>query len=514
MMKNKNMQEPTYHPVKTASVGRRRLAFVIRNFDILEWGTFTCLVDRARRQGFTTVVLHLSWFNAEKLPGIYEFDAYDAQIAYIVSRGMDIILNVDLQRRVYTVDGVETAMDAVIGTDEFQYAHGADTYVVPTDRHTAMVSFASETGVEAMVRFYGAAAAHFSEKFGREVIAYAYPTFTPFCETEYWRAGAYDYSVHAKRAFTAFLAETYAAVDDLNLDLGTSYAAFEDVPMPPDTDRGPLGVLFYQCRHKTLKQLIDRLAAVQKTAAPEIPFAVQFGCVWDEASVRRCTLGFADLSEPAALVVADDAPGSDHAFSMDWIASALVGTKKTFGCEIGGYDKIENGTATAEGYMEQGLTSYRHNASVAYAADWTAEEPLSNFGYIFSTVSQEYLADGAPCDCVEEASDTEQIHIPLLKLFETGSAAEYQDDYRAITEDGDRFCRICLHDDLTTKTYPNSIRGKDIRVDVITPGEAAKEEEKKSTKDTAMAVAAIGAAAAIVALGVAVKVFFSDRDGK
>lgn len=514
MMKNKNMQEPMYHPVTSASVGRRRLAFVIRTFDVLEWGTFTRLVDRAHRQGFTTVRLQLSWCNAEKLPGIYEFDAYDAQITYILSKGMDIILTVDLQRRVYTVDGVKTAVDAVIGTDEFQYAYGADTYVVPNDCHTAMISFASEAGVEAMVRFYGAAVKHFAEKFGRDVIAYAYPTFTPFFETEYWCAGAYDYSVHAKRAFSAFLSETYASVEDLNLDLGTSYSAFEDVPMPPDTDRSPIGVLFYQCRHKTLKSLIDRLADVQKTAAPELPFAVQFGCVWDETSIRRGTLGFADLSESAALVVVDDAPGSDHAFSMDCIASALAGTKKTFGCEIKGYDMIEKGAATAEGYMEQGLISYRHNASVAYVADWMAEEPLYNFGYIFSTVSQEYLADGAPCDCVEEASDGEQIHIPLLKLFETGSIAEYQDDYRVITEDGERFCRICLHDDLTAKVYPNSIRGKDIRVDVITPDDAAKEEEKKSTKDTAMAVAALGAAAAILALGVAVKVFFSDRDGK
>lgn len=513
-MKNKTVHDPGCHPVTSASVGRRRLAFVIWNFDIMEWGTFTRLVDRACLQGFTTVRLHLSWFNAEKLPGIYEFDAYDAQITYVVSKGMDIILTVDLQRRVYTVDGIETAIDGVIGSDEFQYAYGEDSYIVPTNYRTAMISFASTAGTEAMVRFYGAAVSHFSEKFGHEVIAYAYPTFTPFCETEYWCAAAYDYSVHAKHAFEAFLAQTYASADDLNADLGTDYAAFADVPMPPDTDRGPLGVLFYQCRHKVLKQLIDRLAAVQRECAPAVPFAVQFGCVWDEASIRRCTICFPALSESAALVVVDDAPGFDHAFSMDYVASALAGTSKTFGNEIDGYYLIENGTTTAEDYVEQGLVSYRHNASVQYVANWTEEEPLSNFGYIFTTAVQEYLSDGAPCECVEEETDGEQIHIPCLKLFETGSAAEYQEDYSAVTENGERFCRICLHDDLTTKVYPNSIRGRDIRIDVISSEELAKEEEKKATKETSMAVAALGAAAAILALGVAVKVFFSDRDDK
>ena len=48
----------------------------------------------------------------------------------------------------------------------------------------------------------------------------------------------------------------------------------------------------------------------------------------------------------------------------------------------------------------------------------------------------------------------------------------------------------------------------------IDPADEKQEEEKKSVKDAAMAVAALGAAAALVAIGVAVKVFFSDRDEK
>ena len=273
-------------------------------------------------------------------------------------------------------------------------------------------------------------------------------------------------------------------------------------------------MLFYQCRHRVLKTLIDRLAGEQKTAAPDIPFAVQFGCVWDAACVRRCTLGFADLAESADLVIVDDAPGFDHAFSMDYIAGALGESDKEFGNEIDGYYMIDNGTATAEDYIEQGLISYRHNATVQYVANWMVDEPLSNYGYIFSTVADEYLNAKSP-ECVTEDPQQEQIPVSLLRLFETGDAGDYQDDYRRISDEGERFCRMRIHDDLTSKTYPNSIAGKDIRVDIITPADAQKqEEEKKSVKDTAMAVAALGAAAAILALGVAVKVFFSDRDEK
>ena len=160
------------------------------------------------------------------------------------------------------------------------------------------------------------------------------------------------------------------------------------------------------------------------------------------------------------------------------------------------------------------MTSYRHNASVQYVANWMVDEPLSNYGYIFSTVAHEYLETEQP-DCVTEDAAQEQIPVSLLRLFETGDAGDYQDDYRRISDDGERFCRLNIHDDLITKTYPNSIAGKNIRIDVITQADVQKqEEEKKSVKDTAMAVAALGAAAAILAIGVAVKVFFSDRDEK
>ena len=153
--------------VESVTTAKRRLAFVIWNFEITERGVFEQLVDRAHRQGFSTIRLHLSWFNAEKTPGVYDFAPYDEQIDYIASKGMDVILTVDLQRSVHrSENGVKTALDAVIDTDEFQYAYGADTHVPDTLYGTAMVSYASPRGIECMARFYGAAINHFAKRFG------------------------------------------------------------------------------------------------------------------------------------------------------------------------------------------------------------------------------------------------------------------------------------------------------------------------------------------------------------
>ena len=83
--------------VQSLSAAKRRLAFVIWNFEITEWEPFTALVDRVSKQGFSTVRLHLSWFNAETTPGVYDFAPYDKQIEYIRSRGMDAAVSTALR---------------------------------------------------------------------------------------------------------------------------------------------------------------------------------------------------------------------------------------------------------------------------------------------------------------------------------------------------------------------------------------------------------------------------------
>lgn len=504
---------PADDTVHSASQKTRRMAFVIWNFFPMETDTFRRTVDSAAAKGFTTVRLHLAWHNVEKQPLRYDFRVYDEQIAYIKEKGLDVILTVDLQRRSHMLDGQKTPCDLVMNTDEFQYPFGKDEpYVHNCGLEMVMISYASRRGTDCAVRFYRDTVRHFAEKFGDTIYA-AFPTFTPYCETEYWCADDFDYSDHMRRAFTTYLEKTYRKIKDLNLDLGTSYESFEDVPMPPSSDRGTLGILFYQCRHRVLKAFIDRLGEAHKNVAPDTLFAVQFGCVWDGASVRRCTYGFRELSASADLVVVDDAPKFDHAYSMDYIASAFAGSGKEIGNEIDGHYMIRNGTCTAEDYIEQGVTSYRHNATMLYVANWYEGDDFDNNGYIFSTIADEYITAKEPFCVSEDITEEQPLDISLRKLFETGDGNYYQSYYRAYTASGAQFGRMNLHDDLTTAVFPNSVEGKKAPK-IPEPQDPASPAVifRRKARAAAMATVAVASAIVILAAGAAAKILLSDED--
>lgn len=499
--------------VLSASQKKRRMALTIRNGTPTDMETFMRTADAAAAKGFTTICLHLPWYDAEKQPLRYDFRLYDRQIAYVKAKGMDVILIVDLQRKEHTFDGERTPCDMVLNTDEFQYPFGGNTpFSDASPCDTVMISYASRKGTDYAVRFYSDAVRHFTARFGSTVYAAA-PTFTPFYETEYARTEDFDYSPHMHRAFTAYLSRCYKKIGDLNADLGTDYKDFDAVPMPPSSDRGPLGVLFYQCRHIVLKTLIDRLAEAQKAAAPDTLFAVRFGSVGDDAVVRRCTCGFAELAEEADLVILGGGMHTDCAFDMDYIAGVLAGTGKAFANGIGGYDKIEQGDCTAEDYIEQGITDFRHNAAVLTVSDWTAGEAFDNYGYIFSTIAGEYITEKAPFCVSEDPASAPAAEISLKQLFEIGHPEDALRAYRQNTASGAVFGRIAVTDDLTHAFYPHSIEGKKEKK-VKKPENPADPAVifRRKARAAAKATLAVGAAIAILSAALAAKIITSDED--
>ncbi len=500
--------------VLSASKEKRRMAFVIWNFVPMDMGTFMRTVDSAAKKGFTTIRLHMAWHNIEAQPLRYDFRHYDNQIAYIRAKGMDVILTLDMQRRSHIFDGERTPCDMVLNTDEFQYRRGETepAYVHNCGLEMVMISYASRKGTDYAVRFYRDAVKHFADKFGDTVYA-AFPTFTPYCETEYWcTTGDFDYSSHMRRAFTNFLSRIYKRIADLNRDLSADYKDFDEVPMPPLSDRGTLGILFYQCRHIVLKSFIDRLAEAHRSVTDRVLFAVQFGCVWDAAACARCTYGFADLSEHADLVVVDDAPKFDHAFSMDYVASALTGKGKQFGNEIDGYYMIENGVCTAEDYIEQGLSSYRHNATVLYVANWYEGAPFENNGYIFESIASAYITAKNPYCVSEDYREEQPLDVSVRRMFETADSNYYQSYYRAYTADGAEFGRINVRDDLTTAVFPHSVEGKK-KPKTKEPEDPASSAVifRRKAKAALMATGAVASAIVLLATAVAAKIMVSDE---
>lgn len=504
-----------FTPVVSRAREKRRMCFVIWNFEIPEYDAFCHTVDAAKEKGFTTIRLHLSWFNAEKSPLRYEFAPYDREIDYIRSRGMDVLLTVDLQRKTHIFDGVRVCTDTVVTTDEFQHAYGKKTPFLGEEgeRDTLMISYASRRGTELAVRFFRDAVRHFTARFGNTIYAVS-PTFTPFCETEYWCTDDFDYSVHMLRAYRAFLAETYKKIADLNADLGTDYTDFSEVVPPRLTERNDAALLFYQCRHRVLRDFITRLAEAAKSASPDTLFSVQFGCVWDNASARRCTYGFRDLAGAADLVVVDDAPKFDHAFSMDYVASALSDTGKKFGNEIDGYYMIDNGVCTSEDYIEQGLTSFRHNADVLYVANWSADAHFEDNGYIFTTIADEYLPGNAPYCVSEDPAEEQPVAVSLYKLFTTGDGNYYTGYYQLFTDHGASFGRLNIKDDLTARALPHSIAGKKAKREKEPEDPASPAVIfRRKAKAAVLATAAVGAAILIFSSAAAAFIIKTTENG-
>ncbi len=277
--------------VQMASAKKHIKAFSIRNVIPTDGETFRAAVDAAKEKGFAAIRLHLAWYNIERLPLRYDFRLYDAQVAYIRRVGMRVILQIDLQRRSHVLDGVRIPCDLVLNTDEFAYCPNETEAAYSLDEgvETVMLSYASRKGTDYAVRFYRDTVKHFSDRFGDTVFC-IYPTLSPDGTTDYPEMRAPDASAHMRRAFAAYLSDTYRKVKELNRDLDADHADFDSVPLPTDMDNDLRCVLFYQARHTVLDNLIDRLREAHKSVTEKIPFAYLPGAERGEQQLHEALM--------------------------------------------------------------------------------------------------------------------------------------------------------------------------------------------------------------------------------
>ncbi len=479
------------HTVTSTAHLRRRVAFYIDNAFPMPYDAFCRKVDAAKESGYTTVDLHIAWYNAEKTHRTYSFAHYDKQISYILSQGLDVMLTLDLQRKAHTFDGVRVCTDTVITTDEFARVKDAGDPFLPLDaapHDTLVISLASRKSTGAAVIFYRDAAKHFVEKFGNRIISVC-PTLTPCGTSAYAEALDTDGSVHMLRAYRNFLSETYKKIQDLNAELGTAYASFDEITLPLADDTDDAGLLYYQCRHALLISFIDTLAEEHKAVARHTRFALKFGNLWGEEGARTCTYAFADIALKAELVLANGGSADECAFLCDLMASAFAGKDTAFGvC----YDA----DAKAEGdILSSGMCAYRHNATFL-CVKGEAQGALA-------TALLAPYADKKHAECVEEDSEnTNWLEIGLYDLFTMGGEGCLE-AYRLYTDDGVRFGHIAVTDDLTARALPFSIKGKKAKTEKNLPPDSNAPAERMHRKATATvsAAAALGAAACILVTG-------------
>ena len=428
-------EEEAVMPVKPLEITERYFVFRIWNFQILSLPAFKSIVDTVAADGFNAIKVHIPWHHAEKTAGNYDYAAFDAMIDYVVKeKGMKVAISLDMTRR----KGDTVLSEADIMRDPAgNLCMGGS---VTGDR--LQISFNSENAVEKCVAFYKDAVKHYDERYGDAVLFYL-PAFSQYAETEYWCTNEYDYSDHAKTAFRAFLKEAYGTVDALNTVLETNYTSFDEVE-PPSVGAGDnFGKLWYSFRHKSLKSVIDRLAAAQEEVTEDTKFAIQLGCVYDTASALRGTFGITELCENVDVFWMDDGPLMNHHFSMDYMRSCLPDTVE-LAQEI---DGPHQAGATPELYLAQGLTCFERGCTYVSAANWSMDEHYETYRPVWQEIASTWLGENPPA-VIQPDENTPTVEISLLDLLRRRSDEYYVAQYRKASPN-EEFVYLRVADDLT-----------------------------------------------------------------
>ena len=423
-------------PVKPLEITERYFIFRIWNFDIQSLSAFKSIVDTVAADGFNAIKVHIPWHHAEKTAGVYDYAAFDAMIDYVVKeKGMKVAISLDMTR---------TTGDTVLTEADIMRDPAGNLCVGGSGAGNRMqISFNSENAVDKCVAFYKDAVKHYDERYGDAILFYL-PAFSQYAETEYWCAGEYDYSDNAKTAFRAFLKESYGTVEALNTALGTAYASFDGVEPPAAGTSDNLGKLWYSFRHKSLKNVIDRLAAAQEDVTVGTKFSIQLGCVYDSASALRGTYGLSELCENVDVFWIDDGPLSDHRFSMDYVRSCLPASVE-LAQEIDG--PLQNG-ATPELYLAQGLICFERGCTYVSAANWSMDANYQSYRSVWQEIAATWLGEITPA-LVQPVENTPVMEVSLSELLRRRSPDRYVNLYKELSPNGE-FVYIRVVDDLTS----------------------------------------------------------------
>lgn len=427
------------------NVGERYFIYRIWNFTPMSQAQFESIVDAAAETGFNAIKVHIPWSRVESTKaGEYDFSAFDPMIEYVVkTKGLKVAISIDLTRR---------ADDKVIGLDQMMYdPNGNLCKGGSIDGMRTMISFCSESAVNAAVAFYSAAVERYEAKYASDVLFYL-PAFSQYAESEYWCAGEYDYSDLARARFYDYLIDTYKDINALNAVLGTDYTAFGQIELPSTTASDNLGQLWYQFRHQKLKQMIDALAVAQKQISPESKYALQFGAIHDAASLSRGTLAAADLAELADVVWIDDGPNTEHEFSLDY-ANGTFASHIMLAQEIDGPRQTG---ATPEKYLDQGMDAFTRGCTYLSIANWDIDQTYREYEWVWKQLIDTWFGDNVP-DVIDTTLTEPAMEISLIDLLRKGNPSAVINQYYAIAGNGE-FVNVTVKDDLSGKVIdqPNS----------------------------------------------------------
>ncbi|MBQ9735745.1 MAG: beta-galactosidase [Clostridia bacterium] len=430
-----------FHTESGANTEGKQFIYRIWNSILTPMDTFRTTVDAAYASGFTAIKIHIPWTRVEKTAGSYDFSDFDPMVEYVISKGMGVAISLDMTQL--------SADRTLIPTEHLQCDPTGKVGVGATTARTS-ISFSSAYATGKAEAFYRAAVTHFEANYSKNILLYL-PAFTPYCESEYWCGGEYDYSVYAIDAFRAYLAELYESVEELNAAIGEDFASFDTVVPPSCTNADNFGILWQNFRHKQLKAFIDRLAAAQAEISPNAKFALQFGSVFDNEVPLRGTMRFAELCEHADVVWLDNAPDHNHAWSLDYLRTALP-EGVAFATEIDSPTRVH---ATMELYREQAYATYERGGTYLSIANWQIDEYYESYEVLWREIKEVFLS-GEPHKTVPVTENSPVLHISLLNYLKQGSLATYLAAYNTMSPNGEAV-RVNIVDDIPKKVTPESL---------------------------------------------------------
>ena len=318
-----------------------------------------------RERGINGCGMQILWNKIEPEEGKYAWGWLDERLDAMVNAGQMVHLRL----------AVYSGLPAWVKPE---YMRGADGNVQTVYR-TKQISYADRKTMSQVARTMRAVMEHVMtryQKISPHPIVAILSQHTASAETEYPIQDWADFSDGAQVGFRAWLKGTRfsgantgakspetAALEELNRRWGTRHGEWGQITLQaaPIYD-------FQAYRAFALARFVRECADSVHTVHGA-RLAVQFGSVWDDFSPFRGTLDVRTLIEPADLVMVDDSPIYNFAFSMDYIRSMVW--DKIWGNEI---DGPNNPFATDERFRRQGIASAQRGVRLMFAANWEAKD--------------------------------------------------------------------------------------------------------------------------------------------
>jgi len=326
--------------------------------------TFRGWVDAAASVGCNAVFTDIQWAHVEPTAGVFSFDAYDERFDYIVSKGLKILVKMNLREKPSFLDEDEYMM----------YNYENEIVRVNIDYpDVGCFHFHSDYIWDKAAAFHSAVVSHFRDRYEAGTILAYIPVVSQWTEFEYppsW--GITDFSPAAKSAFEDALGVRYGSIDFLNTTLGTTFSGFDEVLPALLSAPGPESPHFSDFmafRERAMWARVRQLANAVHGADPDAEFGLQVGSMADGSSPGRGTIGVSAVADVLDWFMFDDAPGFDHAFNTDLARTSLPNAKiinEAFGPWI---DQV-----SLEDYLEHVEETFAHGGTGVQFANWDYED--------------------------------------------------------------------------------------------------------------------------------------------